>query len=147
MAAGLTIDPKNLDAFRTRLNELARRTLKREQLQPVLRLDAEVEQTEITQELIQELERLNPIGQKNPQVTLCARRLTHQRPPQRMGKQNQHAKFWVGNGGKMFEAVWWNCGDAAFPKTSFDLAFVPQINEFNGKSSVQLKILDCRPAS
>ena len=142
MAAGLTIDPKNLDAFRTRLNELARRTLKREQLQPVLRLDAEVELPQLSAERILELEKLNPIGQKNPQVTLCARRLTHQRPPQRMGKQSQHAKFWVGNGGKMFEAVWWNCGDAAFPKDSFDLAFVPQINEFNGKSSMQLKVLD-----
>ncbi|MEO6183257.1 MAG: single-stranded-DNA-specific exonuclease RecJ [Verrucomicrobiota bacterium] len=144
MAAGLTIDPKNLDAFRVRLNEIARRTLKREQLQPILRLDAEVELSELSPERIQELEKLNPIGQKNPQVTLCARRLTHQRPPQRMGKQNQHAKFWVGSGGKFFEAVWWNCGDAPFPKITFDLAFVPQINEFNGKSSVQLKILDWR---
>ncbi|MEO5804340.1 MAG: single-stranded-DNA-specific exonuclease RecJ, partial [Verrucomicrobiota bacterium] len=63
------------------------------------------------------------------------------------GKQNQHAKFWVGRGGKMVEAVWWNCGDAVLPKISFDLAFTPQINDFNGKSSVQLKILDWRPAT
>src|SRR5216117_3058884 len=42
MAAGLSIHPKNLDALRSRLNELARRTLSREQLQPLLLLDAEV---------------------------------------------------------------------------------------------------------
>ena len=40
MAAGLSIHPKNLDALRRRLNELARRTLSREQLQPLLLLDA-----------------------------------------------------------------------------------------------------------
>lgn len=147
MAAGLTIDPKNLEAFRRRLNEIARRTLKHEQLQPVLRLDAEVELPELSLERIQELEKLKPLGQKNPAVNLCARNLTHQRTPQRMGKQNQHAKFWVGDGGKIFEAVWWNCGEAPLPKISFDLAFTPQINEFNGRASVQLKILDWRPAS
>ncbi len=144
MAAGLTIDPKNLETFRTRLNEIAKRTLKREQLQPVLRLDAEVDLSELTFQMVEELESLQPIGQKNPAVHLFAKGLSHQRSPQRMGKQNQHAKFWVGNGGKMFEAVWWNCGDAPLPKVMFDLAFVPQINEFNGKTSVQLKVLDWR---
>jgi single-stranded-DNA-specific exonuclease len=142
MAAGLSIDPKNLDAFRCRLNELARRTLKREQLQPILRLDAEIDLAELSLERVQELEKLKPLGQKNPAVNLCARNLTHQRTPQRMGKQNQHAKFWVGHGGKMVEAVWWNCGEAPLPKVSFDLAFAPQINEFNGRASVQLKVLD-----
>ena len=147
MAAGLTIDPKNVDAFRIRLNEIARRTLKREQLQPVLRLDAEVELSELSPERIKELEKLNPIGQKNPPVNLFARNLTHQRTPQRMGKQNQHAKFWVGNGGKTVEAVWWNCSDAPLPKISFDLAFSAQLNEFMGKTSVQLKVLDWRPST
>ena len=147
MAAGLTIDPKNLDAFRARLNDLARRTLKPDQLQPILRLDAEIELSELSIERVQELDKLNPLGQKNPPVNLCARRLSHQRTPQRMGKQNQHAKFWVESGGKIFEAVWWNCGDASLPKVMFDLAFTPQINEFNGNSSVQLKILDWRPVS
>ncbi|MEO7678482.1 MAG: DHHA1 domain-containing protein, partial [Verrucomicrobiota bacterium] len=146
MAAGLTIHPKNLDAFRARLNEIARRTLKREQLQPVLRLDAEVALAELSVERVRELDRMNPIGQKNPPVHFCARSLSHQRTPQRMGKQNQHAKFWVGSGGKILEAVWWNCGEAPLPKVTFDLAFTPQINEFNGNCSVQLKILDWRPA-
>lgn len=144
MAAGLTIEPKNLEPFRCRLNEIARRTLKREQLQPVLRLDAEVALSDLSLERIQELEKLKPLGQKNPAVNLCARNLTHQRTPQRMGKQNQHAKFWVGSGGKVIEAVWWNCGEVPLPKVSFDLAFTPQINEFNGRSSVQLKVLDWR---
>ena len=39
MAAGLTIQAEQLEAFRTRLNELARRALKPEELQPALRLD------------------------------------------------------------------------------------------------------------
>ncbi len=42
MAAGVTIHPDKVDIFRTRLNEIARRSLKPEDLQPPLRLDAEV---------------------------------------------------------------------------------------------------------
>jgi hypothetical protein len=30
--------------------------------------------------------------------------------------------------------------------TKFDLAFAPQVNEFNGRRTVQLKVLDWRPA-
>src|SRR5204862_965658 len=50
MAAGLTIHPDNLEALRTRLNDLARRALKAEDMQPPLRLDAEVGLDELTLE-------------------------------------------------------------------------------------------------
>src|ERR1035437_5380637 len=68
MAAGLTIHPDKLDAFRQRLNKLARRALKPEDLQPPLRLDAEVGLDEMTFERLGELERLRPTGQGNPTV-------------------------------------------------------------------------------
>ena len=32
-------------------------------------------------------------------------------------------------------------------RANFDLAFAPQINDYNGRRTVQLKILDCRPAA
>ncbi|MDQ6633118.1 MAG: DHHA1 domain-containing protein [Verrucomicrobiota bacterium] len=145
MAAGLTIHPDNIDQFRIRLNEHARRTLKIEQLQPTLRLDAEISLADLTLECLEELETLKPTGQKNPPINLVLRNVSHQRSPQRMGQENQHAKFWVTDGKKMLEAVWWNCGGAALPKVSFDLAFTPQINLFNENRSVQLKVLDWRP--
>ena len=50
MAAGVTIAPMNVGAFRDRLNAIARRTLRPEQLQPVLKLDAEVTLRDLTVE-------------------------------------------------------------------------------------------------
>ncbi|MEP6663621.1 MAG: DHHA1 domain-containing protein, partial [Verrucomicrobiota bacterium] len=147
MAAGLTIHSKNLDELRRRLNELAQRILRAEHLQPVLRLDAETELSEINFNCLADLEKLQPFGQKNPPVQLAVRNLSHQRSPQRMGQQNQHAKFWVTDGKKTLEAVCWNCGDVPFPKNHFDLAFTPQLNEFNGNIAVQLKILDWQNSS
>lgn len=146
MAAGLSIAATNLDAFRQRLNEFARRTLKPEDLQAPLRLDGEVGLDEITLERLAELDRLRPTGQGNPIVQFCARKLSHQRPLQRIGAGKQHVKMWVTDGGGAHEAVWWGAGTGSLPVGKFDLAFTPEINQFNGKRTVQLKVLDWRAA-
>jgi single-stranded-DNA-specific exonuclease len=146
MAAGVTIHPNNLDAFRTRLNEIARRSLKPEDLQPPLRLDAEVELKEISLATLAELDRLKPMGQGNPSVQFFARGVTHGRPLQCMGAEKQHVKMWVKDGAVTHECVWWGAGNASLPVGKFDLAFAPQINEFNGWTTVQLKVLDWQPA-
>jgi len=147
MAAGLTVRPENLDALRQRLNELARRALKPEDLQPLLRLDAEVGLEEISQGSLAELGQLKPTGQGNPGVQFLARKLAHQRPLQRIGADKQHVKLWVTDGTTTHEAVWWGAGNGSLPIGKFDLAFAPQVNEFNGRRAVQLKVLDWRPAS
>jgi len=142
LAAGLSLRPERLDAFRQRLNELARRALTPEDLQPSLRLDAETGLHEMTFETLDELAGLKPTGQGNPTVQFCARNLTHQRPLQRIGTEKQHVKMWVTDGGVTLEALWWNGGDKSLPAGKFDLAFAPQTNEFNGRRTVQLKVLD-----
>jgi single-stranded-DNA-specific exonuclease len=145
MAAGLSLQPDKVDALRQRLNELARRALKPEDLQPQLRLDAETGLDEMSLEMLGELARLKPAGQGNPPVQFCACSVTHQRPLQRMGKEKQHVKLWVTDGAVTHEAVWWNGGDKSLPVGKFDLAFAPQVNEFNGRRTVQLKVLDWKP--
>jgi single-stranded-DNA-specific exonuclease len=144
MAAGLSMMPENLDSLRQRLNELARRSLATDQLRPSLRLDAEVVLGQLTIEQLEEMDRLEPVGQANPPVQLVVRNVTLQRPAQRIGRQEQHARLWVTDGQAMQEAVWWNCADTTPPAEHFDFAFQPQINEFNGRRSVQLKALDWR---
>ncbi len=147
MAAGLSIQPDKIDALRKRLNELARRALKPEDLQPPLRLDAEVGLDEMTLEMLGKLSCLKPTGQGNPGLQFCARNLTHARPLQRLGADKQHVKMWMTDGAATLEALWWNGGTASLPVGKFDLAFVPQVNQFNGNRSVQLKVLDWQPAS
>jgi single-stranded-DNA-specific exonuclease len=89
---------------------------------------------------------LRPIGQGNPSVHFFTRNLAHQRPLQRIGAEKQHVKMWVTDGAQTHEAVWWGAGNESLPVGKFDLAFTPQINQFNGRRTVQLKVLDWRPA-
>jgi single-stranded-DNA-specific exonuclease len=142
MAAGLSLRPENLDAFRTRLNDLARRTLKPDQFQPLLHLDAEVGSRDLTLERLTELDRLQQTGIGNPPVQLVMRGVTHQRPLQRIGVERRHAKLWLTDGQATREALLWNAGDGPLPVGRFDLAFSPQLNDFNGAVAVQLKVLD-----
>jgi single-stranded-DNA-specific exonuclease len=146
MAAGLTMAPDKIDLLRTRLNELAKRALKPEDLQPPLRLDAEIRLAELSLDSLDELEKLKPTGQGNPTLQFCTRNLTHARPLQRMGAKKQHVKLWVTDGKVTHEAVWWNAGEGSLPVGRFDLAFAPSVNEFNGRTTVQLKVLDWRAA-
>jgi single-stranded-DNA-specific exonuclease len=146
LAAGVTLQAANLGAFRARLNDLARRALQPEQLQAPLRLDAEVRLEAITLECLGVLDRLKPTGQGNPAVQFVARNLTQHRAPQRIGADKQHLKMWVTDGSTTHEAVWWGAGNEPLPAPRFDLAFAPQVNEYNNRRTVQLKVLDWRPA-
>ena len=146
MAAGLSVLPDNIDRLRERLNAIARRQLRPEDLQAPLRLDAEIGLAEITLDSLAALDQLKPTGMGNPALQFCARNLTQKKPLQRMGANKQHVKLWVTDGAATHEAVWWNAGAGSLPAGKFDLAFAPSLNEFNGRTTVQLKVLDWRPA-
>ena len=147
MAAGLSISPGNLEPFRARLNDFARRFLKPDSLQPPLHLDAEVGLEEITAQSLNVLDRLKPTGPGNPTVQFFAPNLTHHRPLKRMGADKQHVKMWLTDDTAWHEAVWWNAGQDSLPVGKFDVAFAPQINDYNGLQSIQLKVLDWRPST
>lgn len=142
MAAGVSIRADKLDAFRERLNSVARKMLKPEQLQPPLRLDGEIAMEDLCVQRMQELARLEQTGIGNPKVQFCLRNVGHQRALQRMGADKQHAKMWISDGDRTCEAVLWNVKDGPLPVGQFDLAFSPELNRYNGNVSVQLKVLD-----
>jgi single-stranded-DNA-specific exonuclease len=146
MAAGVTLEPRNLEALCLRLNELARQKFRTQELQPELRLDAEVGLEEITIQSVASLRKLHPLGQGNPALHFVARDMNHHRPLERLGAEKQHVKMWLTDGTTTHEAVWWGAGQESLPVGKFDVAFAPEINQYKGQSSVQLKVLDWRAA-
>ena len=147
MAAGVSLQPKNLDAFRTHLNELAREQLAGKELMPTLRLDASVPLSELTLATVDSLGQLQPTGQGNHSTQFAIPQLELDAPVRRMGKEKQHAKLSVTDGNTAAEAVCWNATELDLPEGRFDLAVEPSINTWRGVRSLQLKILDWRPAA
>ena len=107
------------------------------------RIDAETSLAELTVDTVRQFGRLEPFGQANPPVQLLIRRVRQQRPPQRLGKEQQHLKMWVRDSSRMVHpALWWNCRSADLPTGDFDLVCQPEINTFQERDSVQLKLVD-----
>jgi len=149
MAAGVTIQPDSVDAFRERLNAAARRLISPELLVPELRLDVAVPLRELTSDCVDELLRLEPFGQRNPPVQVLIPDVTHAQPPQKLGRDQQHWKFRLTDGQTVTDALWWSAAADGIkaPEGRFDVAAVPQIDEFNGRRQVRLRFLDWRPST
>jgi single-stranded-DNA-specific exonuclease len=140
MAAGLSIDPARLEAFRLRINGLARERLRPEHLQPEVRIDASIPLRSLSLPMVADLRRLEPFGMGNPVVQLAVRGLSHARPPQRL--KEQHWKFWVTDGGTPVETVWCGAGDRPVPEGRFDLAVIPEAGDYGGRRFLQLRLID-----
>ena len=145
MAAGVSVKPGQVDAFRERINEVAKKTINSEMFQAPLKLDAETNLSEMTLVRIQEMQQIEPTGQGNPEIQLLIPNLTMSGSIFRMGKDKQHVKFWANDDRESCEVIAWNLKPEDEPKGNFDLAVVPQVNNFNGHLSVQLKLIDWRP--
>jgi single-stranded-DNA-specific exonuclease len=145
MAAGLSVKAGKVDELRETLNEFAKTMLKDEDLLPQVRIDATLKLDDLDADFFEQLERLEPCGTENP-TPLFAAEVVHLRGKPRIVGKN-HLRFSVTDGDTTVQAIWWGKGDFVFPEGAFDIAFTPELNEYGGRESVQLKARDVRGAS
>jgi single-stranded-DNA-specific exonuclease len=148
-AAGLRIEDKKIDAFRKAfLSEVAAR-MPKELRQAQIQLDGETTLAGVTLQSIGELERLAPFGQGNKRPLLCASGVTCAEPPRTMGNGDKHMSVTLLQNGIRIRAVAF--GGAEWiphlppPGEPFHIAFKPKINEFRGRRTAELELLDWRP--
>ncbi|NLJ86178.1 MAG: single-stranded-DNA-specific exonuclease RecJ [Firmicutes bacterium] len=149
MAAGLSIAHDRVEELRLELNKLARTWLTEEDLLPKLRVDAGVTLDQIDITLLEELEQLAPYGAGNPQPILMARDLVLERGCL-VGKTQDHLKLFVSDRkaqarGSSFEAIGFRMAEhmnMVEYASQVNLAFVPKINEWNGRVSIDLVLKD-----
>jgi single-stranded-DNA-specific exonuclease len=90
-ACGFAMPAANVDALRARLDAFARTRLTLADFDPVLDLDAELWLGEITPELFQALQMLEPYGVGNPEPVFAARGVQLTAPPRIL--KDKHVKF------------------------------------------------------
>ncbi len=141
-AAGLSIPAGNIDSFAAAFEAVAADTLEEDQLQPRHLFDQEVLLEELTPQTVAELECLSPFGVGNPQPQLVARNLRAQQV-QVLG--DKHLRFIARQGGYSQPCIAFGMASRIDELSGeFDLLFTPGINEWRGRSSVQLKVKDLR---
>ena len=145
-AAGLTLKTKNIPKFRKAFNAFACEHLTAEELQPKLELEFETRLSLLTLETLKELEQFEPFGKDNPAPYFGTRRVKVNGVPTQMGKEKNHLRMFVSDGTVKRRAIDWGAGDKLItfkrPNMSLDIAFSPQINEWQGTRSVQLILED-----
>lgn len=144
-ACGLTIEEKNIKAFRKAFNEASSELLSEDILKPKIDIDMNIPLNVLSSKLIYEIEGLSPFGPWNPRPLLSSRNLELKNSPQRIGKNG--FKVWVTDQKLTCEAVGFRMADSHLPKIKskrVDIAYSPEINNWGGMRSIQLNIHDIK---
>jgi single-stranded-DNA-specific exonuclease len=148
-AAGLSIKEENIAEFTQRFTEMANATLADMDLIPKLQLDARADFNNLTFDLMDSLELLEPFGSGNPQPVLyCNARQA--RPPKVVGQY--HMKFFLEQGDRLLEGIGFGMAPRHGAKEwlqkeqHLEVAYCPQVTTYQRKPSIQLLIRDVRPA-
>jgi single-stranded-DNA-specific exonuclease len=144
-AAGLSIDPEQLDAFAEAFAAHADLHLAPEELAPVTRIDAVVPGSALTLDLATELGRLAPFGLGNPDVTLLVPDCEAVQPG--VVGEGKHLRFRIRQGGRdAGSAIAFGLGahlDRIRRPVRYDLACRLKENRWNGTVAPQLVIRRC----
>lgn len=142
MAAGLSLREEDVDDFRLELNRRARLT--EEDFIPKLWIDVPLPMDYVSEQLIQELELLEPFGQGNekPQFAQKGLRIRSARV---LGKNHNAVKLaMVTPEGTPMDGMMFTDGDAFLEEMGsnrmIDVIYYPGINEYNGNRSLQVVI-------
>lgn len=146
-AAGLVFDPKksSFEKVKDSLLESVKVHLEGRVLTPCIEADLELEPNEISLELINSLQCLEPFGEGNKPPLFKTKDLILN-SFKTMGQKANHLKiFCESKDGKPFECVFWNHDKLNFPEgKEFEVIFSPKLNVFNGITTIQLNVQDIK---
>jgi len=153
-AAGLTLMPENLPAFIERFNQAVLEAVSENTLEPCVDIDAEMRLSELDDRFWAVLKQFEPFGQDNPAPVFVARNLDIMGPVAGVGRKRDHVKFSVRESGSSHpvrNAIGFGLGkylqelsEAQATQQPIDLAFSIEENNWNGRTSLQLNVVDIR---
>ena len=144
LAAGLSLEEKNVEVFRKRINELA--DLTEEDLQMKVSIDMRLPFSYINEELIHELKILEPFGKGNGKPLFAESKLRVIQP-RIFGKNRNVLKCRLEDQqGNQMEAVYFgeveDCLRQMEKKQIMSFTYYPSINEYMGRRTIQLTIVN-----
>ena len=148
-AAGLRIDDANIDAFRAAFCAAVDQRLPATMRRAQITIEGETTLAGLTLDAVGQLERLAPFGQGNRRPILCASGVRLAAPPRLIGAAGKTlAMQFVQHGAKVrgvaFGAADW-LPHLPAPGQPFHVAFKPKINEYQGRRSAEMEVIDWRP--
>ena len=145
MAAGLVIHEDMIDTFRAQFDAFVRDSVDADKLKPTLCIDAEVSFPELSLDLLDSYELLEPFGNSNPQPVFMSRNVMLTDAPRHL--QGNHLRLGLRQGCHECDAMYFNGGSVRLPDPPWDIAFTIDRNVWRGRTTLSISIQDIRPAS
>lgn len=140
-AAGISIREEDIDEFARVLDSVVKEDVSSGDFITQTLIDSQCQLSDISRNLIAQMEMLAPFGSKNPEPVLCARRVNVTQPTI-VGKNHLRMRI-VGNGASC-NSIWFSKGHLInhLSGSAVDIVFTPQMNYWNGFHDIQLKMRD-----
>ncbi|MCK9603869.1 MAG: DHHA1 domain-containing protein, partial [Candidatus Omnitrophica bacterium] len=142
-AAGIVITRESIKDFKHSINRLAHERLSLEDLLPSLDIDMEVAISQLNEDIVSELEKLEPFGAGNPEPLFYTRNLKLKGQPQVLSRDT--LKFWVTDGEVTLQAIGFGMGsfkESLMEAASFDLVYSPRMDSWRDETSLLLETKD-----
>lgn len=143
MAAGLAFSEEkaSFEQVKSALCKTVKEMSQGKDLKPFINIDLLLEPDDVTVDLVEQISQLEPFGQSNPSPIFAIKNLKI-KEKRLMGENRNHLRLKCIGGNSELTCIRWKDGDISLVQGDpLDIAFHPQINEYNGNTSVQL-ILD-----
>lgn len=145
MAGGCSFSVENttFEEVKKALNSAIDEIVDGKEFKPFINIDLQLEPNEVDGNLISDIERLQPFGQANPSPVFALNNLTLLQK-KLMGSNKNHLKLIVEDSqGNTYDCIWWSKGDVSIQSGDrLDIAFCPQVNTYNGNTTIQLILQD-----
>lgn len=145
-AAGLTMDKKNLDEFRRRIDEIAFNRLTDNDFKPQIEISIELDLRQIDLKFWKLLTQFEPFGPGNMRPVFVSKSICVEGKPTIVG--NGHLKMKVHQGDSpVFDAIGFNMHEYEpllrnCEQDDIDIAYVLEENFWNGRRSIQIRLKD-----
>jgi len=148
-AAGLRIEDDRIDDFRRAFLAAVAERMPEELRQAQVTIDGEATIASLTLDTCGQIEKLAPFGQANRRPVLCASAVRLAEPARAMGGGGRHLSMTLLQHGTKIRAVAWGGAEwlphLPAPGQPFHVAFKPKINEFRGRRTAEMEVVDWRP--
>ncbi len=149
-AAGLRIDEAHIDTFRAHFTRHVAEQISPEDRVAEIHIDAEAPLAQLTLQTVKQIEQLAPFGERNPRPVLCAANVVVDGPVKRIGAGERHLSLTLKHQSVTLRALAFGqaewADDLNRRDEPIDVAYRPVINEFRGRRSVELHLVDWRPS-
>ena len=144
-AAGMTMQLHQVDAFIAAFEKKVANTIDPAILIPEISIDAELQLSDITPALLNLINQFEPFGPNNLRPVFISKGVQDDKGYSRIVK-DAHLKFSIQQNGARMEGIGFNLADkiGIVKDGLFDVVYTIDQNDFNGKSRLQIKVLDLK---